>query len=306
MEAELEVKLQQKSVLEALQKHLLQYSTVIPFRSTSSVFFMVCKYDKSIGYPVNGKIHLNSDGWLKITELVKRLVNFDLLGSSIEDLSKLDRVEVTRSMNNEKSVGRAPSEGFIMGRMLGPSDTLRLDTKGFCEKATPPNSYAGIHISDIEKWDVGSLIIIENLAAFLAFNENHLSCVSGINTDESALIVYRGHDSNNSIYRLMTEFSELSMHKYIFADYDMAGLALSEVIAKKIGASGYILPSDKDDLNTLIRLTKSIEREKQAGITVTDSTLLPFYRSLKLNFIGVTQEALMAHGIPLSLVLINK
>lgn len=302
MEAKLEAKLQQKSALRMLQEHLLQYSSVIPFRSTSNVFFMLCKYDKSIGYPSGGKIHLNSNAWVKITELVKELTGFDLLAGDINDLSKLNRVDVSLVMNNEKSLGRAPSEGFVMGRLLGSGDTLNKDTKGFCNNSTPLNSYIGVHISDIQKWSISNLIIMENLAAFLVFNENHLSKIIGIDSKKSALVIYRGHSSGNNIYRLIDELKALEVNKYIFADYDIAGLNISEVIAEKINADGYILPLNKDDLKTLIKLTKSIEREKQSSITVSESTLLPFYKSLKHNFIGVTQESLMAHEIPLTVV----
>lgn len=158
-----------------------------------------------------------------------------------------------------------------------------------------------MHINHIANWDVDIILVIENFASFTEFTESHLSSIEGISDNGMVLLIYRGHDDKN-IYSVATEIASLTCLKYVFADYDLAGLQLAEVIAERIKATGYILPKDARHNQRLLKLNKIAEREKQSATTIKDSVLQPYMNDMKARFLAVTQEALMAHGVELEVV----
>lgn len=109
------------------------------------------------------------------------------------------------------------------------------------------------------------------------------------------MLIYRGHDDNN----VTTDLAGLTCPKYVFADYDLAGLQLAEVIAEHIKATGYILPKNAIDNQKLLTLNKIAEREKQSAIIVIEPVLQPYMNDMKVRFLAVTQEALMANEVKL-------
>ncbi|MBF0658080.1 hypothetical protein IPZ60_04920 [Psychrobacter sp. NG25] len=105
-----------------------------------------------------------------------------------------------------------------------------------------------------------------------------------------------------NIYSVATEIASLTCAKYVFADYDLAGLQLAEVIAERIESAGYILPKKAMHSQKLLEINKIAEREKQSAITIKDSVLQPYMNDMKVRFLAVTQEALMAHEVKLEVV----
>ncbi|ATW70744.1 hypothetical protein MOTT16_11820 [Moraxella osloensis] len=88
--------------------------------------------------------------------------------------------------------------------------------------------------------NIDNLIIIENFTPFVRMTEQNLACIEGLN-EGPTLLVYRGHDSK-TVYANLESLKKLNFKKYIFTDYDFAGLNLAVDLSKKIVADGVILP----------------------------------------------------------------
>lgn len=301
MEPRLANKLAQKRTLKTLREGLLKRTKVFAYRNEDNIFYMLCQHDKTIGYSAGKKIYLSYMGWQSIINLVKAGTGVNLISDDIDVLSQKGRLENSTIMADEKILSRSPTQGFVLCRLLGSAETLSQTTDHFANQSTPLQSYLGVHINHITNWDIGTIIVIENFASFTEFTESHLSSIEGINDNGIALLIYRGHDDKN-IYSVATEIASLTCPKYIFADYDLAGLQLAEVIAERIEAAGYILPKGAMHNQSLVKLNKIAEREKQSAITIKDSVLQPYMNDMKVRFLAVTQEALMAHGVDLEVV----
>ena len=301
MEPRLANKLAQKRTLKTLREGLLKRTKVFAYRNEDNVFYMLCQHDKTIGYSAGKKIYLSDMGWQSIINLVKAGTGVNLISDDIDVLSQKGRLENSTIMADEKILSRSPTQGFVLCRLLGSAETLSQTTDHFANQSTPLQSYLGVHINHIINWDVDIVLVIENFASFTEFTESHLSSIEGISDNGMVLLIYRGHDDKN-IYSVATEIASLTCPKYIFADYDLAGLQLAEVIAERIESAGYILPKDAMHNQKLLELNKIAEREKQSATTIKDSVLKPYMNDMKDRFLAVTQEALMAHGVELEVV----
>lgn len=303
MDKRLATKIGQKSALVSLQTRY-QQDMVIRYSSKQNIFYMLTEHDSSIGYTAGKYIYLYDGAWSKIHALVKSETGFDLLYDTVDDLVIKGRVDNALTTKDEKSLSLAPLDGFIMCRLIGSPYELSLATSDCVQTSTNSNTYAGLHISVIKNWNISAIIIIENFASFMAFDENYLLTIDGSDSFTTTLVIYRGHDKQN-IYGVAAELAAASAAKYVFADYDLAGLSLSEVIASRVNASGYILPTQPHKEPLLAELSKKPQYDAQAQTVVHDLTLAPYYKDIKSRFIATTQEAIMAHKIPISIVLRN-
>lgn len=301
MEPRLANKLAQKRTLKILREGLLKRTKVFSYRNEDNIFYMLCQYDRTIGYSAGKKIYLSDMGWQSIINLVKAGTGINLILDDIEVLSQKGRLENSTIMADEKILSRLPTQGFTLCRLLGSAEKLSQTTEHFANQSTPLRSYLGVHINHISNWDIGTIIVIENFASFTEFTEGHLSSIEGVSNNGMVLLIYRGHDDKN-IYSVATEIASLTCPKYVFADYDLAGLQLAEVIAERIESAGYILPKDAMHNQKLLELNKIAEREKQSATNIKDSVLQPYMNDMKDRFLAVTQEALMAHGVDLEVV----
>lgn len=301
MEPRLANKLAQKRTLKTLRDGLLKRTKVFAYRNEDNIFYMLCKHDKTIGYSAGKKIYLSDMGWQSIINIVKAGTGVNLVSDDIQVLSQKGRLENSTTMPDEKILSRSPTQGFVLCRLFGNTEMLSQTTYRFANQSTPLRSYLGVHINHIEEWNIGAIIVIENFASFTEFTEGHLSSIEGLSNNGIVLLIYRGHDDKN-IYSVATEIARLSCPKYIFADYDLAGLQLAEVIAERIEAAGYILPQKAMHNQKLLEISKIAEREKQSATTIKDSELQPYMNDMKVRFLAVTQEALMAHEVKLEVV----
>lgn len=301
MEPRLANKLAQKRILKTLREGLLKRTKVFAYRNEDNIFYMLCQHDQTIGYSAGKKIYLSDMGWQSIINLVKVGTGVNLISDDIDVLSQKGRLENSTIMTDEKILSRSPTQGFVLCRLLGSAETLSQTTDHFANQSTPLQSYLGVHINHITNWDVDIILVIENFASFTEFTESHLSSIEGISDNGMVLLIYRGHDDKN-IYSAATEIASLTCPKYIFADYDLAGLQLAEVIAERIEAAGYILPKGAMHNQSLVKLNKIAEREKQSATIIKDLVLQPYMNDMKARFLAVTQEALMAHGVELEVV----
>lgn len=301
MDKRLASKLSQKSTLNNLQRRY-QQDMVVRYSGDQNIFYMLINYDPSIGYTAGKQVYLYEGAWSKIHAIVKTETGFDLLYDTVDDLASKGRVDNALTIKDEKALSTSPFSGFLMCRIIGESDDLMKATGNPTYARTPNNTYVGIHVSIIKNWCFSALVFIENFAAFMAFDDKYLAEIHGFkHTLNTVIIVYRGHDKQN-IYSVASELSKIATPKYIFSDYDLAGLSLSEVLAIKVGAIGYILPTNPKEEPLLTALSKKSQYDMQAATIIHDRSLTPFYKDIKSRFIATTQEAIMAQGISVSVV----
>lgn len=146
-----------------------------------------------------------------------------------------------------------------------------------------------------------NLIIIENFTSFCRLTEQDLALIEGWQGQTTAL-VYRGHKAGNTAL-IYESLKDIKCHKYIFSDYDFAGLSIAQSIGEAILVNGFILPKEpwlKSD--EMLDMNKNQTRLVQSHVTVSHPALQPYYNHLRDNCLAVTQEALVARSIPLTIV----
>lgn len=300
MDKRLVKQLGNKTVLRTLKNHY-QKNMTVPSNSEHNIFYLLIQHDRGIGYKVGKQVFLHEGAWGTIADIVKKIVGFDLLTDDIDMMTRQGRVQSALIMKNEKVLALPPTLGFLMCRLLGSDYEISESTNKFSNSATANNSYEGLHISTIENWSFDALIVVENFAAFIALDSDFINKIISDKPIHSTLIIYRGHDKQG-VYGVTQELSRINSDKYVFADYDLSGLSLAETIASKIGAAGYILPSNACANTMLVELSKKTEYNKQSRVVVHDIALSNYSHDMHKRFLAVTQEAIIAHNIPLSVV----
>lgn len=275
-------------------------SNEISIRSQDNVFALLLAHDPYIGYKVGSKIHIKDGGWQRIAKLVQEKSQIDILKADIGDLKNQDRIEAARLRNDEKQASKPPTSGFLELRLLGDADLILKATGNQYSSASRKCSYIGAHITDVSNWHIDALIVVENFTCFYSLSLDELSTIDGLPKGVIAL-VYRGHQAHKTslVYNAL---AQVNTQKYIFADYDLSGLLIAESLAKSIHATGAILPKDPSSSSKLASLNKTQSRTDQAGTKVTKKQLIPYFKHLNNHYLAITQEALMAHKIPLTLV----
>lgn len=289
-----------KTVLKTLKTHY-QKNMTVPSHSDRNIFYLLIQHDRSIGYKSGKQVFLHEGGWGKIATIVKSVTGFDLLTDDVGLMTTQGRVENSLIMNNEKSLSTPPTLGFLMCRLMGSDYDISEASNNFATRATADNSYEGLHINTIKDWVFDALIIVENFAAFIALNSSFIDTLIPRNPIQSTLVVYRGHNKQG-VYGVTEEIASIKSEKYVFADYDLSGLSLAEIIASKINASGYILPRHAEKNPALARLSKRAEYIKQSRVVVHDVALASYSTDIHNRFLAVTQEAVLAHHIPMAIV----
>lgn len=301
MDTKLAQHLESSKTLLDIQQRLQAGEDTITFRTPSNVFALLVIYDADIGNKIGRTIHIKSGGWSRIVSLIKAHTKIDIARDDIADMKSKDRVDNSLTMSNEKILSKAPTEGFFELRMLGSDDNLVVATHNYIHKASKQNAYLGVHSDDLRQWNIDSLIVIENFTSFCRFTKQDLALIEGWHGQTIAL-VYRGHKAGHTAL-IYESLKNIQCHKYVFADYDFAGLSIAQSIGEAILADGFILPKEPW-LNTgiMLDMNKKHTRLVQARITVSHPALQPYYDHLRDNFLAITQEALVARAIPLTIV----
>ena len=300
MDKRLVKQLGNRTVLRTLKNHY-QKNMTVPSNSQHNIFYLLIQHDRSIGYKVGKQVVLHEGAWSIIADIVKNITGFDLLTDDIDMMTRQGRVQSALIMKNEKVLATPPTLGFLMCRLLGSDYEVAEATNKFSSSATASNSYVGLHISTTKNWSFDAIIIVENFAVFIALDSDFIKDIVSDKPIHSTLVVYRGHDKQG-VYGVTAELASIKSDKYVFADYDLSGLSLAETIASKIGATGYILPSNACANSMLVNLSKKNEYNKQSRVVVHDIALSNYYNDMHKRFLAVTQEAIIAHNIPLSVV----
>ncbi|MER2163380.1 MAG: DUF2399 domain-containing protein, partial [Psychrobacter alimentarius] len=244
---------------------------------------------------------INMGGWGRIREIVKAQTGIDLLRHNLNELKSKDRVDNTAITTNDKLLSKAPTKGFLECRLLGSEEHIINVSNNYTHKQTQENAYLGVEINDLIDWNIDNIIIIENFNAFCRFNEQHAKLVKGL-TGAVTVLAYRGHNNKN-ITSILKALAQKDCKRYIFADYDLAGLKIAESMSKTLKAHGYILPN-KPWMQTekYIEMSVKENRKKQSSIQTSLPSLTPYFEHIRDKYLAVPQETLMARKIPLKII----
>ena len=301
MEVDLEKSLNTAGKLGYLKEKMLQGVRVATYRSHDNILVLLVSFDPSIGYTENGKVIINMGGWGRIREIVKAQTGIDLLRHNLDELKGRDRVDNTAITTNDKLLSKAPTKGFLECRLLGSEKHIINVSNNYTHKQTQENAYLGVEINDLTDWNIDNIIIIENFNAFCRFNEQHAKLVKGL-TGAVTVLAYRGHNNKN-ITSILKALAQKDCKRYIFADYDLAGLRIAESMSKTLKAHGYILPN-KPWMQTekYIEMTVKGNRKKQSSMKISLPSLTPYFEHIRDKYLAVPQETLIARRTPLKVV----
>lgn len=301
MDITLEKSLNTAGKLGYLKEKMMLGARSVTYRSPDNILALLVAFDPNIGYTESGRVLINTGGWGRIREIVKAETGIDLLKQDLSALKDKDRVDNTAVANNDKLFSKAPTKGFIECRLLGSDEHIVNATNNDVHKQTKESFYIGVAIDDLIGWDIDNIIVIENFNAFCRFNTQHAQLIEGL-SGKVTLLAYRGH-SNKNITDVLKAFAQKNLRRYIFADYDLAGLRIVESISKSLDAHGCILPSEPWlDTQRYISMTVKENRNKQSAIRASHPSLEPYLEHIRKKHLAVPQEALMAKQIPLKVV----
>ena len=275
-----------------LQNAYRANKTTINYRTTDNIFYQLCQAEPTLGVIGKNTIELSPLAWPKIIRLVEQTTQINLATHDIRELKAQNRIENTAITNDEKLLSTAPTKGFIQVRLIAKNQD---GNAGCFADTTPIDCYIGLTLDKLATVNIDNLIIIENFTPFVRMTEQNLAYIEGLN-EGSTLLVYRGHDSQ-TVYANLELLKKLHCKKYIFTDYDFAGLNLAVDLSKKIVADGVILPSLTIPKAELKRLSKFDARLLQTA-TNTDK-ITTHYQRLKDEFLAITQESLLYHCLDL-------
>lgn len=301
MEVDLEKSLNTAGKLDYLKEKMILGVKFATYRSPDNILVLLVSFDPSIGYTENGKVIINMGGWGRIREIVKAQTGIDLLRHNLNELKSKDRVDNTAITTNDKLLSKAPTKGFLECRLLGSEEHIINVSNNYTHKQTQENAYLGVEINDLIDWNIDNIIIIENFNAFCRFNEQHAKLVKGL-TGAVTVLAYRGHNNKN-ITSILKALAQKDCKRYIFADYDLAGLKIAESMSKTLKAHGYILPN-KPWMQTekYIEMSVKENRKKQSSIQTSLPSLTPYFEHIRDKYLAVPQETLMARKIPLKII----
>ncbi|MEO1898774.1 MAG: DUF7281 domain-containing protein [Pseudomonadales bacterium] len=301
MEVDLEKSLNTAGKLDYLKEKMILGVKFATYRSPDNILVLLASFDPSIGYTENGKVIINMGGWGRIREIVKAQTGIDLLRHNLNELKGRDRVDNTAITTNDKLLSKAPTKGFLECRLLGSEKHIINVSNNYTHKQTQENAYLGVEINDLTDWNIDNIIIIENFNAFCRFNEQHAKLVKGL-TGAVTVLAYRGHNNKN-ITSILKALAQKDCKRYIFADYDLAGLKIAESMSKTLKAHGYILPN-KPWMQTekYIEMTVKENRKKQSSIKISSPSLTSYFEHIRDKYLAVPQETLIARRTPLKVV----
>lgn len=207
---------------------------------------------------------------------------------SPESAFRGDRIEVARSVTNEKTASSKLPAPRLLLAALGPG--VRLNGQ---ELPALEGAFVSMAIDKVHQIDARYLLLVENKPPF-----ESLFDVEGRFEKEGVLAVYRGDPQNPYGQRWARDTSRLhNIPLAAYMDFDPAGLS----IGISSGASRLLLPvpgelaslegSAHDFRNQHIDWERLRKGEGKAG------AILPWIEYLDSRKAGFTQERMIAHRI---------
>jgi len=235
-------------------------------------------------------LNLSSADRMTLKKLAIKEVGADPSKISLEELATRSRTEAASVTNDEKSISRNPRSSHVEVRGINGA---------VGDHSHSDRGYLGMEVDEVLEMRPEGLLTVENFDTFASLKKIDLPSLI---TDDT-LIVFRGDNKANpaAVKRLLCRHTGLHFH---FGDFDSAGIR----IGLQMGRNTSLILPDIGNIETLRKLSKSNSFADQESIlkgleaNVIPSSFAPYVESIRLHNLAVTQESLIANGIPLKLI----
>lgn len=245
-----------------------------------------------IGRQQGKELYLSQHDHNELVDIVKGATGLNLLEHSIDDFG--DRIDTAGKVAFEKMSGLSVAHDMVLMRSL--SGTVQLD--GTYQH--PPEGLLWIPLKQALQCKHSCLLVIENLAVM-----RHL-CRAQLPSElieMDPLVVYRGDKAHSPIpAKQLMEALELPV--YVFADADPAGIQIALSVPN---CCGLVLP-EITAIAAFEMASRTLIINQYRALASLQSRQLPgkirTYVEKLARYGGITQEASIAHEIPLWLNLV--
>ena len=245
--------------------------------------------------PCTKWLQLSSTDRMELVNWVVRQTGADPRHVSYEQAISRSRTQVAEFTNEEKGISSEPRSDHVELRSFN----------GFIGKYThSDNGYLGLKVSEIISMPFTYLVTIENFDTFVDMRAEHLPMLP----IDKTLLVFRGDNKAHprAVKKLLEQTTANRVH---YGDYDSAGLMIG---LKSMGKNTtLVLPDLKqiggEKLSKLSKLSSFAKQENILQQLERQADDLPVNISSHLQIIrkhniAVTQQSLMAHQVPLTLL----
>ena len=249
--------------------------------------------DEGIGRIIGNEIAFEPREMERLQRKVKRDTGLDPL---VADLSG-ERMDIAETSSDEKLSSKRVFENLITVASRGAIPLITGDAM------TPPGSMLYVSIDAVDLSRLDSVVVIENGSVI-----RHWDRISLPSECAAPLFVYRGHGRDASIVKAFTQNAVAAgVMTCAFFDFDPAGLQM----ATQAGVSCAIVPLNWRSMTKndpfVSKFNKREEFAKQLPVlsaitSSAESPLTPVARFVGENGIAITQEHLVVHAKPLTLI----
>lgn len=248
----------------------------------------------AIGQRQGKDLYLSYHDHSELIGIVRGATGLNLLEHSIDDFG--DRIDTAGKIAFEKMSGQGVAHDMVLVRSL--SGTVQLDGS----YQHPPEGLLWIPLEQALQCKHSCLLVVENLAAMRHLHKAQLP--SEI-IDQNPLVVYRGDKAHSPIpAKKLIEALEIPV--YVFADADPAGIQIALAVQH---CKGLVLP-EVTAVPEFTMANRTLINAQHREISALRQRVLPSvingYLEMLAKHGGITQEASIAHGLPLSLVLVSQ
>jgi len=248
----------------------------------------------AIGRQQGKELYLSQHDHNELVDIVKGATGLNLLEHSIDDFG--DRIDTAGKIAFEKMSGQGVAHDMVLIRSL--SGTVQLDGS----YQHPPEGLLWIPLEQALQCKHSCLLVVENLAAM---RHLHQAQFPSELIEQNPLVVYRGDKAHSPIpAKQLIEALEIPV--YVFADADPAGIKIALAVAH---CKGLVLP----EVTVLPEFTMgnhTLINDQHRELSALRQRVLPSvinsYLEMLVKHGGITQEASIAHRLPLSLILTSQ
>lgn len=254
-----------------------------------------------VGIRSGSKLDLSEDDLSKLHLAAGRLAGTDPLALDLEQ-SRLDQSEHTAQ---DKLSSRAV---FTMLRVGAPDGLVEVldGNDAIVQIPSVPGTFVGVRGAQlvINPARFDQVIIIENGSAMERWWDIPPILPERYRT--RSVLVYRGHAADAAA--LLTTLSALpdSIDVLFFGDFDASGMDIALGIARHLGRRriAILAPAEPEQLAASMSKPETYEKQNQClqrllGLTFSEE-LSGLLDVIKRDGWAVTQESLIAHGVPLA------
>lgn len=248
----------------------------------------------AVGRRQGNKLYLNHHDLSELIKIVRGATGLNLLEHSIDDFG--DRIDTAGKIAFEKMSGQGVAHDMVLIRSL--SGTVQLDAS----YQHPPEGLLWIPLEQALQCKHSCMLVVENLAAI---RHLHKAQLPSDLIDQNPLVVYRG-DKAHSPLPAKQLMEALEMPVYVFPDADPAGIQIALTVPY---CKGLVLP-EVTAVPDFTMANHALINDQHRELYALKQRVLPSvinsYLEVLLKHGGITQEASIAHGLPLSLMFMSQ